>query len=216
MSLAPTAAAAGEGSRPARGNATREAIMAAAITVLARDGVQGTTTRRIAQEAGINLGTLHYHFDGKEAVLLSVLSHLLARVQQELATRFTQPEPLRDRIDSLIMFIRSQVEQRPDEQVALFNLTLYALATDGSQWLAKKKYEEFLALYRQTLAEASDVRDGSLNPDLDGLANFILTGLVGILLQWLATANGLRSHQAVRMLVQAAQQLYLPSHGDRA
>ncbi|ASG22268.1 TetR family transcriptional regulator [Nitrospirillum viridazoti CBAmc] len=187
----------------------REAIMAAAVTVIAREGVHGTTTRKIAGEANVNLGTLHYYFDGKDAVLMNVLTHLVAKSRESLAAYFSAPERLHDRIDHLLTFIRGEVERSPNEQLALFNLTLYAVSTPGSEWLAKRKYEEYLDLYRSVLADASDVRDGSIKSDIDGLANFIFTGFVGILLQWLATANSFRSRQAVQSLIIAAQRAYL-------
>lgn len=183
--------------------------MAAAIAVIAKEGVQGATTRRIAAQAEINLGSLHYHFDGKDAMLLNVLSHLIEKSRAALATHFHEPETLHDRIEHLLMFIRGAVERAPEEQIALFNLTLYALSTSGSEWLAKKKYEEYLGLYREALASSSDVRDGTLKADIDGLANFIFTGFVGILLQWLATANGFRARQAVQALVMAARKMFI-------
>ncbi|MQP66239.1 TetR family transcriptional regulator [Niveispirillum sp. SYP-B3756] len=188
---------------------TKDSIMAAAIAVIAKEGVQGATTRKIAAQAGINLGSLHYHFEGKDAMLLSVLSYLIESSRAALTSYFTETEPLADRIEHLMVFIRGAVERHPEQQIALFNLTLYALSTSGSEWLAKKKYEEYLGLYRDALNDASDVRDGTLKPDIEALANFIFTGFVGILMQWLATANGFRARQAVQTLVMAARKTFL-------
>ncbi|WP_307188964.1 TetR/AcrR family transcriptional regulator, partial [Azospirillum sp. B506] len=49
--------------RRAKSEAKRETILQAAITVIAKEGVHGATTRKIAAEAGINLATLHYQFE---------------------------------------------------------------------------------------------------------------------------------------------------------
>lgn len=43
-----------------------EQIVAAAIRVLSKVGVPGTTLRAVAAEAGIPLGTLHYVFPSRE------------------------------------------------------------------------------------------------------------------------------------------------------
>lgn len=49
------------GSRP-RGEKTRQKILDATLTVIARDGVQGTTHRSIAKEAGVQLSLTTYYF----------------------------------------------------------------------------------------------------------------------------------------------------------
>lgn len=49
------------GSRP-RGEMTRQKILDATLRVIARDGVQGTTHRAIAREAGVQLSLTTYYF----------------------------------------------------------------------------------------------------------------------------------------------------------
>ena len=83
--------------RVARGDATRNQILEAARDVLAADGYSGTTTRAVAERAGVQLSLVHYHFGGKRGLLAAVLEHenerLLARQQQLYAA----VEPLADK-----------------------------------------------------------------------------------------------------------------------
>jgi AcrR family transcriptional regulator len=51
----------------------RTQIIAATMRLIARDGVATLSTRTIAREAGVNLGTLHHLFGHKDALLLAVL-----------------------------------------------------------------------------------------------------------------------------------------------
>jgi AcrR family transcriptional regulator len=187
----------------------REAILQAAVAVIATNGVHGATTRKIAAEAGINLATLHYQFENKEAILLSVLGHLASKYRQNLEQTFDKPEPLRDRIDRLLTYIWGEIQRNPHEQLTLFDLTLYALTTPGSEWIGKKKYDEYQLLYRDALASSSEITAGSSEIDLDALTNFIFTGFIGIVLQWLATANTPRARQQIQTLVTAAQRVFL-------
>lgn len=55
------------------GAATRERILAAALDLGSREGLEALTTRRVAAEAGVNLGLLHYHFASKEALVRETL-----------------------------------------------------------------------------------------------------------------------------------------------
>ena len=51
----------------------RRQIIAATMRLIARDGVAALSTRKIAREAAVNLGTLHHLFGGKDDLLLAVL-----------------------------------------------------------------------------------------------------------------------------------------------
>src|SRR3546814_12258861 len=53
---------------------TRTAILRAAIEVIAGHSLSGTTIERVADKAGIAVGTVMLHFKRKEALLVAVLA----------------------------------------------------------------------------------------------------------------------------------------------
>ncbi len=52
---------------------TRDAIMAAAVSVAARHGISGSSMDEIAEEASVAKGSLYYHFPSKDAIFEHVL-----------------------------------------------------------------------------------------------------------------------------------------------
>ena len=56
----------------------------AAVRVIAADGVDGATTRRIAQEANAPLATLHYCFATKEVLFAAVFEHVAGQYREVL------------------------------------------------------------------------------------------------------------------------------------
>ena len=56
-----------------RGAATRERAQQIALRLFTEQGYEATSLRQIADELGINKASLYYHFDGKEAILQSLL-----------------------------------------------------------------------------------------------------------------------------------------------
>src|SRR5438874_13813198 len=62
---------------------TGDQILAAARTVLHRDGVARLSTRAVAAEAGVNLSLIHYYFRSREGLLLA----LLERMDADLVAR---------------------------------------------------------------------------------------------------------------------------------
>ena len=57
----------------ARGNATRERLLEAALDQFVKRGFHGTSMRHIAAAAGLAVGGIYNHFDSKEAVFAAVL-----------------------------------------------------------------------------------------------------------------------------------------------
>jgi AcrR family transcriptional regulator len=59
---------------------TKTLILSTAEMLIGREGVCSITTRRIAQEAGVNPAALNYHFGSKEELVEMVLDRMLDRL----------------------------------------------------------------------------------------------------------------------------------------
>jgi AcrR family transcriptional regulator len=56
-----------------RSRATVEAILEATARILVRDGFDRASTNRIAEEAGVSVGSLYQYYPGKEALVVAVI-----------------------------------------------------------------------------------------------------------------------------------------------
>jgi AcrR family transcriptional regulator len=83
--------------RALKGQATRDRLIEAARDVLVAHGHAGTSTRAVADAAGVNLSQVHYHFGGRQGLLIEVFRReneaLLAR-QNAL---YAAPGPLSEK-----------------------------------------------------------------------------------------------------------------------
>ncbi|MFN3857318.1 MAG: TetR/AcrR family transcriptional regulator [Caulobacter sp.] len=59
------------------GDATRDRLIEAAFTVVARDGIEAASVKNIAAEAGVTPGLTHYHFPSKDALLKAAMCQAL-------------------------------------------------------------------------------------------------------------------------------------------
>ena len=59
----------------------RDAMLEAALKVFAEAGMRGATTRRIAEEAGVNEVTLFRHFRSKGELIQAALAHFSSRIE---------------------------------------------------------------------------------------------------------------------------------------
>ncbi|RTE91389.1 TetR family transcriptional regulator [Bradyrhizobium sp. LVM 105] len=97
----------------ARSTGLVTAILDAAVQVLAREGAQRFTTARVAERAGVSVGSLYQYFPNKAAILFRLQSDEWRRTSELLrgilADR-TKPPPARLR--ALVhAFIRSECEE---------------------------------------------------------------------------------------------------------
>jgi AcrR family transcriptional regulator len=72
--------------RQARSNATVEVILQAATRVLSESSLAGFTTNRVAEVAGVSIGSLYQYFPNKAALV----SALIVRAQESLLTGVEQ------------------------------------------------------------------------------------------------------------------------------
>ncbi len=66
---------------------TRARILAAAREIFARKGTRGTTTREVADRAGVNEATLFRHFGTKQTLLHDMLEHYCGYRSPRVAVR---------------------------------------------------------------------------------------------------------------------------------
>ena len=59
---------------------TKARILAAAEAVFAAKGFQGASTREIAARAGVNISSLHYHWESKETLYFTVFRNIYDQI----------------------------------------------------------------------------------------------------------------------------------------
>jgi AcrR family transcriptional regulator len=69
--------------RAAQRDATRVALVDAAMACLVEEGYGALTTRRVAERAGVAQSTLMHHFETREALLVEAITQLAERLAAE-------------------------------------------------------------------------------------------------------------------------------------
>lgn len=163
-------------------DAKRAHIVDAGRRVIFRDGVWSATTRKIAEEASINLATIHYHFKDKESLLVAVYAQMLESLRESVRIDFEKPSTLAERVRRTIFLSWEYSKANMSGQLMQSELTAYALRREGLEWLARRQFDEYLALYAGVFRDAIDVR-GRTNLDIEGLSRIILATTDGLLIQ---------------------------------
>src|ERR1700730_8537138 len=78
----------------AKGQATRDRIVAAAAALMLEGGVAGTSWEDIQNAAGVNASQLYHYFGDKQTLVRAVIAHQARAV-------LTNQQPFLSRLDSL-------------------------------------------------------------------------------------------------------------------
>ena len=92
----------------------RAVIIAAAVRVLAREGITETTTRKIAAEADVNQAMISYYFGGKDELLYAVLQEMMRRTGEIARASLPMPQHFSEALAGAVEAFWGHVEQAPE------------------------------------------------------------------------------------------------------
>lgn len=190
-----------------KGIETRARIIRGALEALENGGMEALTTRKIAASAGVKLATLHYYFDSKESLLLAVLDDLIADMDTAYRQDMPMPADPLDRVEGLIRASWRYVQRTRNKQLAQTELTLYALRTQGADWLAARQYGAYIDFYSKLIFDGM----GEISEDKKqigtAVARFMLIGIDGLILQNFSLYRDGDTNEGVETLVIATRDL---------
>ena len=168
---------------PAR-SAPEEALLAAALRLLRDDGHAGITTRRLAQEAGVNHGLVHYYFGSNENLLVAALERftegLVGRQRELYARDISFVEKWRTAMWLLIS---------EDAAYQKIWMELQALAWNNEG--IRERLARVNAEWRAVLTEAFEQprRELGIEMPLEALVSLVITFNLGIMVERLGAID---------------------------
>lgn len=179
----------------------RAQVIDAARKVLVCSGIVGLTMRRVASEAGISLGTLHYAFPSKELLLKSVIDDVSDEISALLHASITLEGGLENSIRNGIKnFWSALVFDNRDLQLMQYELSIYAIRTPGMHHLAQEQYENYCKVVAQWCQTAAALSGETCAVGFSELARMVVAGVDGLILQYLSKADVERANADIETL----------------
>jgi AcrR family transcriptional regulator len=157
----------------------RERLLDAAVRLIAREGIDNVRIARIAAEAGVSAGLVHYHFASRDALLEEAIEHSYERAgDMRLAAvdegRATAAQRLRAMIDQCLPSDRPLRE----DWVLWVELWLRGARDPALRPVAARLYARLHAWFAEAIAEG--IAAGELRAcDLDRMADRLLALIDG-------------------------------------
>jgi AcrR family transcriptional regulator len=158
--------------------AAEEALLDAAERLLVDVGYAGITTRRLAEEAGVNHGLVHYYFGSNENLLVRALERFTERLIDRQRDLYAADTPFVEKWRTAMRYLVS--EDRTYEKIWL---ELQALAWNNADLRARlaRVNAEWRAVLTEAFAEPH--RELGIDMPLDALVSLVLTFNIGIMVE---------------------------------
>jgi AcrR family transcriptional regulator len=168
---------------PAPRRDTEQRFLDAAERLLVEVGYAGITTRRLAEEAGANLGLVHYYFGSMEELFLQVLERFTERLIARQRAMYASPAPFVEKWREAMRFLEAD---RPYQKIWW---ELQAMAWNRPEF--RERVASVLAVWSDAMRESVrkalsryGLDDGPLSPD--AWVTLIVTMNEGIILERLS------------------------------
>jgi AcrR family transcriptional regulator len=162
------------------GHGTEQALLDAAERLLVEVGAAGITTRRVAEEAGLNHGLVHYYFGSVEQLLVRVLERFTDRLVERQQQMYAADVPFLEKWRTAMSYLE---EDRPYQKIWF---ELQALAWNRAD--LGERLAHVHAEWREVLVEAfAPVREElGLEIPLEALVTLVYAFNEGIMLDRMA------------------------------
>lgn len=169
----------------------RDALVAAAIRVMTRDGVARATTRAIAAEAAMPLGIFHYAFHSKQELMERVIESITQPSWDEIYSAVAwdgQADPLLVVKAALEAYLE-HVVANPEQHLVSYELTTQALREPELVEAAKRQYDHYQRLNEGMLVAAAEVFGVEYTVPVPVLARYVIGLMDGLGLNYLARGD---------------------------
>ncbi len=194
----------------------RAALLAAAVTVIARDGIAAASSRAIAREADIPTGAFHYWFgtlselhvglsDWQTNRDVAVIEAALERCGRSRRT------DLDSVLDRMLQEIWASVEEFPEASVASYQLTQHLLCDPETAPVAHRQQERYLSAVRDALVRVAEIAEVRWTTPLPVLTRMTMAFMDGLTLEWVVDRNTRQAKQALRAFSSALQTFAVPA-----
>ena len=158
--------------------AAETALLDAAERLLVEVGHAGITTRRLAEEAGINHGLVHYYFGSNENLLARALERFTERMIERQRGLYASDEPFVEKWRTAMRFL-------VDEDVTYEKVWLELQALAWNDEGLRERLARVNAEWRAVLTEAFEEphRELGLQIPLDALVSLVITFNLGIIVE---------------------------------
>jgi len=158
-----------------------QSLLDAAERLLVAEGHASVTTRRVAEEAGVNHGLVHYYFGSMEELLVQVLERFTQRLIARQRDMYSRDVPFIDRWRTAMAYLEEDLAAGYPK----IWLELQALAWNDEALRDRvaRVHDEWRAVLTEAFAPALDRYGGGGSFPVEAVVSLVMTFNQGLMLE---------------------------------
>jgi AcrR family transcriptional regulator len=171
----------------------RKQLVAAAIAVMTREGIARMTTRRVADEAKVPLGTLHYCFETKEDLLLAAVSDLSQELSEAGQIALVRGGDLRTNLTHALHAIWDTAIRDKLRRLVTYEIATWSVRSKKHTQVARDQYAGYIETAGTMLVQAADEAGMEYALPFETLKRWTLVTFDGLMLAYIVDHDNERS-----------------------
>ena len=203
-----------EGDCMARLSATdrRSALVRAALTVIARDGVHAATTRAIVAEADMSLASFHYAFRSRDELIREVITFVVDQQEDVSLAAIVPLGDVRATVRAAMQAYFELLKEHPEREQAMFELMHYSMRTAELGALPAVQHGSYRTAATALLEAAEPLLGISWGRPVDELSRVLVALTDGLTYAWLADRDDAAAERLMDFIADTFAGFAEPAH----
>jgi AcrR family transcriptional regulator len=194
---------------------TRELLIAAAIRVIARQGLAAASTRAITAEAGVPLSSFHYAFESYDHLIDRLIETVVDGERRAGLSATDLPTAVTGDLEAVVrdglVHYAHLLFAHPEHEQAMLELSAHLLRTPGLEHRARDQYAAYYASAEAVLRRGAALTGSRWSMPVGHVARLLVLLTDSITTTWLADRDSAAALEAARFAAAAIARLATPA-----
>ncbi|RBP67149.1 TetR family transcriptional regulator [Brevibacterium sanguinis] len=189
----------------------RRQVIEAAFRLVVAEGVAGMSLRKVAEESGLNIGSVRHYFDGHEDLLAAAAEEAGERMGRRLAAqpaealRGLRGDAALDAVQSMVEAVLPVDDERRDEATVVLELIMASRTMPVFQSISQRMGADLAAVLSEAFEELEVA-------EADIAAAQVAATIGGLTIDALTPHGSLSAHR-IRAVLRAQLRMVLAEQG---
>ena len=175
-------------------------ILDTAFYCLSTKGYANVSMRDIANEAGVALSQLNYHYKNKEGLFTEVIKVMIFRYISEIERKLETTTKIEEKLTSLVEYFKNLIKKKPDFFKLFVDFSAQSLWSPIFAEQLKNLFDDLAEMIEKNILTGVVSNKKAPKYSAKTIARFVLGALYGISVQIMLDSDEENAYKSLNMV----------------